>query len=184
MSTSSTGTPACSRPANRHCAPRVESLRPAQRDQIHFLGVGYVDRVRGGRAAATSKRAGRDNVPRTELLGQRAAGMRRLVPEPRHYCAVEYVRFYFPEADGGTPAAASLDEFRQHLRHCDLNTLDCHLTGGDFSRWVIGTLADHDLGADLVAIERDLSMHRASELERTRRTIDSIERRYLTPPDR
>ncbi len=69
---------------------------------------------------------------------------------PSNTCA-----FYFPEADGGAPAAASLDEFRQHLRHCDLNTLDCHLTGGDFSRWVIGTLADHDLSADLVAIERD-----------------------------
>jgi hypothetical protein len=50
---------------------------------------------------------------------------------------------------------------------------------------VIGTLADHDLGADLAAIEHDLTMHRASELERARRrTIDSIERRYLTPPDR
>jgi phosphoglycolate phosphatase (TIGR01487 family) len=94
-------------------------------------------------------------------------------------------RFYFHDTDGGMPAVASLDEFRQHLRHCDLDTLDYHLTRGDFSRWVIGTLADHDLGADLAAIEHDLTMHRASELERARRrTIDSIERRYLTPPDR
>jgi len=95
----------------------------------------------------------------------------------------EHRRFHFHGATGS--AAATLDEFRRHLRHCDLATLDHHLTHGDFSRWVLGTLADCDLGADLAAIERDLRLHRASELEHARRrTIDSIERRYLTRPDR
>jgi hydroxymethylpyrimidine pyrophosphatase-like HAD family hydrolase len=80
---------------------------------------------------------------------------------------------------------ATLEEFSRHLRHCDLDTLDYHLTRGDFSRWVLGVLDDHDLGTDLAAIERDLILERTSELERARqRAIDSIERRYLRPPGR
>ena len=90
-------------------------------------------------------------------------------------------RFYFHRANGEAPAvAANLDEFSRHLRHCDLATLDYHLTRGDFSRWVQDTLADHELGSDLAAIERDLRLHRASELESARRrSIDAIERRYF-----
>ena len=38
-------------------------------------------------------------------------------------------RFYFHESGGETSAAAAtVDEFCQHLRHCDLATLDYHLT--------------------------------------------------------
>jgi hypothetical protein len=46
------------------------------------------------------------------------------------------------------------------------------------------TLADHELGADLAAIERDLKVRRAGELESARRrSIDAIERRYLNRPE-
>ena len=94
-------------------------------------------------------------------------------------------RFYFHHADGEVQAAAAtLEDFSRHLRHCDLATLDYHLTRGDFSRWVIGTLADHELGAGLATIERDLSLRRAAELERARwRIVDVIERRYLRHAD-
>ncbi len=62
--------------------------------------------------------------------------------------------------------------------------LDYHLTRGDFSRWVHGTLADHELGAGLATIERDLNMRRASELEHARaHIVDAIERRYLRHAD-
>jgi hydroxymethylpyrimidine pyrophosphatase-like HAD family hydrolase len=115
----------------------------------------------------------------------------RLSPHVRHqhkYATTplpDHRRFYFHDPTGGTSTAATLDEFSRHLRHCDLATLDYHLTRGDFSRWVRGTLADHDLSTDLAAVEHDLSMHRASELERARHhVIDSIERRYLNRPDR
>ena len=90
-------------------------------------------------------------------------------------------RFYFQHANGEAPAvAANLDEFSRHLRHCDLATLDYHLVRGDFSRWVQGALADRGLGAELAAIERDLKLRRAGELESARRRIiEAIERRYL-----
>ena len=98
-------------------------------------------------------------------------------PLPLHRC------FYFHHGNGEAPtAAASLAEFSRHLRHCDLATLDYHLTRRDFSRWVNGTLADHELGAELAAIERDLSLRRAGDLEDARRrSLDAIERRYFNP---
>jgi hydroxymethylpyrimidine pyrophosphatase-like HAD family hydrolase len=54
-----------------------------------------------------------------------------------------------------------------------------HLSRGDFSRWVIGTLADRSLGSQLADIERDLSLHHAAELERARhQIIHAIDSRY------
>jgi hypothetical protein len=89
-------------------------------------------------------------------------------------------RFYFHESGGETSAvAATLDEFSQHVRHCDLSTLDYHLARGDFSRWAQGTLADRNLAAELADIERDLTMRRASDLAAARRrTVEAIARRY------
>jgi hydroxymethylpyrimidine pyrophosphatase-like HAD family hydrolase len=74
-------------------------------------------------------------------------------------------RFYFRDQDAGDPVAAA--------------TLEYHLSRQDFSRWVIGTLADHALGADLAGIERDLSAERAGALERARhQVVHVIESRY------
>lgn len=100
-----------------------------------------------------------------------------VTPLPNHR------RFYFHPVGGETPTvAASLDEFARRVDHCEPATLEYHLSRGDFSRWVFGTLADQELGADLAAIERELGMQRAIELERARqRVIDSIWQRYLQP---
>jgi hypothetical protein len=57
-----------------------------------------------------------------------------------------------------------------------------HLTGGDFSRWITGTLAGHRLGRHLAAIGRDLSHRHAAELERARQLIiNTIGCRYPRP---
>lgn len=91
-------------------------------------------------------------------------------------------RFYFRATGepGGEPAtAATLEEFSRHLRHCDPAVLGYHLSRGDFSRWINGTLADHSLGSDLAAIERDLGLRHAAEVERARRRIiHAIDSRY------
>jgi hydroxymethylpyrimidine pyrophosphatase-like HAD family hydrolase len=91
-------------------------------------------------------------------------------------------RFYFRAAGetGGEPAtAATLEEFSRYLRHCDPAILGYHLSRGDFSRWINETLADHSLGRDLAAIERDLGLRHAAELERARRRIiHAIDSRY------
>jgi hydroxymethylpyrimidine pyrophosphatase-like HAD family hydrolase len=91
-------------------------------------------------------------------------------------------RFYFRDRDPGdaAAAAATLEEFSNHRRDCDLATLGYHLSRGDFSRWINGTLADHTLGADLLRIEQDLAARQAAALERARHQIRAaIERRYL-----
>lgn len=72
-------------------------------------------------------------------------------------------------------------EFNQLLRHCDLETLDYHLSRADFSRWIIGTLADKQLGTELASIERDLASTHDAALERARQQIlRVITRRYRT----
>jgi hypothetical protein len=91
-------------------------------------------------------------------------------------------RFFFHGRDPADPeaAAATVEEFSRHVRHCDLNTHDNHLTRGDFSRWVSGTLTDRDLGAELADIERDHANRHAASLERARQQVcDVIRRRYL-----
>ena len=87
-------------------------------------------------------------------------------------------RFYFHTlGDAGT--AATLEEFSRHLRHCDPAILAYHVSRGDFSRWVTGALADHALGRQVAAIERDLSQHHAAALERARHQImHAIDSRY------
>jgi hydroxymethylpyrimidine pyrophosphatase-like HAD family hydrolase len=87
-------------------------------------------------------------------------------------------RFYFHTL-GEAGIAATLDEFSRHLRHCDPAILAYHVSRGDFSRWVTGTLADHTLGRQVAAIERDLSQHHAAALERARQQImHAIDSRY------
>jgi hypothetical protein len=91
-------------------------------------------------------------------------------------------RFYFhATGEAGTEplSAATLEEFSRHIRHCDLAVLDYHLSRGDFSRWIAGTFADHSLGSALAAIERDLGLRHAAELERARqRIVHAIDSRY------
>ena len=112
----------------------------------------------------------------------------RISPHVRHqhkYTATALPanrQFYFHTRTqtGGEPVtAATMDEFGRHIRHCDPAVLGYHLSRGDFSRWVTGTLADHHLGSHLAAIERDLFLRQAAELERARhRIIDAIDSRY------
>jgi len=91
-------------------------------------------------------------------------------------------RFYFRASDepGGEPvSAATMEEFSRHIRHCDPAVLDYHLSRGDFSRWITGTFADRSLGSTLAAIERDVSLHHAADLERARhRIVHAIDSRY------
>lgn len=110
----------------------------------------------------------------------------RISPHVRHqhkYIAAPLPperRFYFHTL-GEAGIAATLEEFSRHLRHCDPDILAYHLSRGDFSRWVTGTLADHNLGRQVAAIERDLSQHHAAALERARhQIIHAIDSRYPT----
>ena len=90
-------------------------------------------------------------------------------------------QFYFHNEDAGPAiAAASLAEFDRLLRRCDLTTLDYHLSRADFSRWIIGTLADQQLGTELASIERDLASNHDAALEHARQQIQhAVTRRYL-----
>ena len=90
-------------------------------------------------------------------------------------------QFYFHNEDAGPEiAAASLAEFDRLLRRCDLTTLDYHLSRADFSRWIIGTLADQQLGTELASIERDLASNHDAALEHARQQIQhAVTRRYL-----
>jgi len=88
-------------------------------------------------------------------------------------------RFYF-HGPRASEAAATLEEFRRHLLRCNLEVLDYHLTRGDFSRWVSGTLADYNLATELSDIEHDVANRRAASLEQARRQVsDAIRHRYL-----
>ena len=112
----------------------------------------------------------------------------RVSPHVRHqhkYTATAlppHRRFYFHtrgETGGEPVTAATVDEFSRHIRHCDPAVLGYHLSRGDFSRWITGSLADHHLGSDLAAIERDLLLRHAAELERARhRIMHAIGNRY------
>jgi hydroxymethylpyrimidine pyrophosphatase-like HAD family hydrolase len=113
---------------------------------------------------------------------------RRVSPHVRHqhkYSATglpPHRRFYFRtngETGGGPVTAATVEEFSRHIRHCDPAVLGYHLSRGDFSRWIIGAFADHQLGIELAAIERDLGLHHAAGLERARhRIIQAVDNRY------
>ena len=50
---------------------------------------------------------------------------------------------------------------------------------GDFYQWIIGAFAGPSLGGDLAAIERDLGVREAAELERAgRRIVYAADSRY------
>ena len=94
----------------------------------------------------------------------------RISPHVRHqhkYTAAPLPaerRFYFHTL-GEPGTAATLEEFSRHIRHCDPAILAYHLSRGDFSRWVTATLADHNLGRQIAAIERDLTVQDPDPLD-------------------
>jgi hypothetical protein len=73
-----------------------------------------------------------------------------------------------------------LEEFSRHVLSCNLDVLVYHLTRGDFSRWVSGTLADYSLAKELSDVEHDVANRRAASLEQPRRQVsEAIRHRYL-----
>jgi hypothetical protein len=95
-------------------------------------------------------------------------------PLPRH----RWFRFRTP---GGTELSSARDlvEFSKILHDVDPAATEYHLCRGDFSRWVVGTLQDRELGAALAAIERDLLTRRARDVEIARdRLLTEIADRY------
>jgi Helicase HerA, central domain len=93
-------------------------------------------------------------------------------------------RFHFHTPGRQPPAVAgNLTEFVEQLRGGDYPTLEHHLSRGDFSRWITGTLQDARLGQQIAQIEHEAAAARALALDRARRHIvHAIETRYqLTP---
>ena len=156
---------------------RPEALPPELRRNIS-LTLTLTGRPLGprGRLRATLQEAG-SPARAFELDQRRSTHVRH-----RHkYAAMPLPpsrRFYFHGEEGA--GAASLEEFSLRLRHCDLAALEYHLARSDFSRWVLDTLADQELGRELADIEHDASANRAAALERARhRSLEAIQRRYL-----
>jgi hypothetical protein len=94
-------------------------------------------------------------------------------------------RFYFHTPGRQPPAAAgNLTEFVQQLRRGDYPTLEHHLSRGDFSRWITGTLQDARLGQQIAQIEHEAAAARSLALDRARRHIvHAIETRYRLAPE-
>ena len=90
-------------------------------------------------------------------------------------------RFYFHATNGeSTPAAATMHDFGNAVRHLDQQVLEYHLERGDFSHWLDGTIADKDLAVRVEAWEDELEAHRAADLERIRdQLVQAVEKRYL-----
>lgn len=128
----------------------------------------------------------------TALLREGGAPERQFVLAPRrtphrrhwHKYAVEPLPahrwFRFRSVAGPELCAArDLREFSKALQEVEPSSAEYHLCRGDFSRWLIGTLQDRDLGAAVAAVERELLARRAQDVERAReRVLAEIEGRY------
>ena len=134
-----------------------------------------------GTANMTGSRATMTTAGRTQsfTIGERASA------HVRHWH--KYVdtplplerRFYFHGRGSHDAGAATLEDFSRQVEHCELGTLDYHLTRGDFSRWIIGTFADFTLARELANIERDLGNRKAAALEQARQQVyETIRGRY------
>ena len=140
--------------------------------------------------------------PVTGLIGAGSALMReaggterevllhaRRTPHRRHWhkYAVEPLprqRWFRFRSPTGIELACARDlrEFTAALQDLEPEAAEYHLCRGDFSRWVIGTLQDRELGAALGALERDLLSRRARDVERSRdRILSAITDRYGDP---
>ncbi|HTY32252.1 HAD family hydrolase [Mycobacterium sp.] len=95
-------------------------------------------------------------------------------------------RFYFRPTNGECiPAAASMHDFCNAVRHLDQQALEYHLERGDFSHWLEGTIADKDLALLVAAWEDELEAQRAADVERIRdQLLHAVEKRYLPSEQR
>ncbi len=99
-------------------------------------------------------------------------------PLPGH----QWFRFRSPTGTELT-AARDLREFAKMLHDVEATSAEHHLGRGDFSRWVVGTLQDRELGAAVAAVERDLLARRSHDVERARdRILAEIAERYDDAP--
>lgn len=91
--------------------------------------------------------------------------------------------FRFRDPGGGEPhSARDVAEFAKELLAIDPVSAEYHLCRGDFSRWVVGSLQDRELGAALAVVERDLLARRARDVQRAReRVLAEVADRYDGP---
>ena len=71
--------------------------------------------------------------------------------------------------------ARNLEEFRHMLASCSDNSLKHHASGHDFSSWVDKVFADHDLAAEIGAVESKIQ--RAvdpMQLRQASRELDAV----------
>lgn len=159
---------------------RPDQLTPSVLAAVDFtLRVTGADRVVADQyeersAAATMRETG--GLERPFVVAARRTPHRRhwhkyvTEPLPSHRW------FYFRHPDNGPAGVATnVKDFAGHLAEADPKVIEFHLTRGDFSRWLTGTVQDRRL-ADLAAsLERDLLRHRALDIERARdRLVDCI----------
>jgi hydroxymethylpyrimidine pyrophosphatase-like HAD family hydrolase len=97
-----------------------------------------------------------------------------VTPLPRHRW------FEFRDPHGAILAhAQDLAAFDRLLRSAEPAVVAHHLSGGDFSRWIVGSFQDRELAATVGAIERDLLIRRAADIEHAReRLLQEIHARY------
>jgi hypothetical protein len=111
----------------------------------------------------------------------------RRVPHVRHrhkYATAPLAAehwFDFRMPDGTIVATArDLRTFSRLLRDADASVVSHHLEHGDFSRWLLATLQDRELGAAAGAIEREALARRAAHAVDARtRLLRQIDSRYL-----
>ena len=94
--------------------------------------------------------------------------------------------FAFRTISGDVVAAArNVAEFVTLLRAVDPNVVALHLSRGDLSQWLLGSLGDRALASVVAAAEQDLLAAHTVAIDRARNTvIDAIERFYWFDGDR
>jgi hydroxymethylpyrimidine pyrophosphatase-like HAD family hydrolase len=92
--------------------------------------------------------------------------------------------FEFVDADGKRLAEAdNMATFLHLLRTLPTEVVGRHLSRGDVSRWVAGSLKDRQLGAVAAAIEQDVLTQQVLALERARtRIVAAVEAMYGDHP--
>ncbi len=92
--------------------------------------------------------------------------------------------FQFVDADGNRLAEAdNMATFLHLLRTLPTEVVGRHLSRGDVSRWVAGSLKDRQLGAVAAAIEQDVLTQQVLALERARtRIVAAVEAMYGDHP--
>lgn len=156
----------------------VVLARTAAVEELAFLGSAFADPT----TAAERAIAALPELPRGEFVvlqrdetGAREA--RTFVPAPRETHHVRHLRkyadsvtsperrFFFRHPGGRVVwAADSLNSFRQAVAAVDDAVLAHHARRGDFSRWVLDTFSDRELGVQLRKIEARWRRREARDL--------------------